>query len=214
MRSSVGGAPASERERIIEAAYRCLAGSLGGSLSVTDILASAGLSTRAFYRHFASKDGLLMAMFRRDSERVLAELQEAATGAPNPPEALRRWIEGMLRLTAEARRRRRVLILSSVEVRRAAGFEAERERFIAAQTAALAHILYRGREEGHFRHTSPDADARAIRAVLSEAFEAQMTGTASVDAEQAAAQVADFAFRALGAHPHPAASGPQPAGRA
>ena len=72
-----------ERERIIKAAYRCLAETSGGGASVGDILKAAGLSTRAFYRHFGSKDDLLLAMFRRDSERLLAELQGAAARAAN-----------------------------------------------------------------------------------------------------------------------------------
>ena len=56
-----------ERSRIIEAAYRCLVDSGGGGLSVTGVLNAAGLSTRAFYRHFDSKDALLLAMFRERS---------------------------------------------------------------------------------------------------------------------------------------------------
>ena len=62
-----------ERMRIIDAAYRCLLARDGATVSVTAILAEAGLSTRAFYRHFESKDSLLLALFRRDSDRLRAE---------------------------------------------------------------------------------------------------------------------------------------------
>jgi AcrR family transcriptional regulator len=195
-------AGASERERIMQAAYRRLAVRNGRGVSVTDVLTEAGLSTRAFYRHFASKDDLLLAMFRRDSERVLAELQTMATKAAGPGEALRRWIAGYIRLTTETKRRQHVLVLSSHEAQQAAGYDAEKARFMAAQEAALAHILHRGRDDGSFPWAVPEADARAIRAVLGQAFDDQMTRPASISAAEAVAQVTDFAFRALGAaHP-------------
>ncbi|MGW1028555.1 TetR/AcrR family transcriptional regulator [Streptomyces sp. NPDC002577] len=188
-----------ERERIIKAAYRCLADSNGGSVSVGDILRDAALSTRAFYRHFDSKDDLLLAMFRRDSGRLLAELQGAVARAASPTDALRGWIEAVLRVTSDAQRRRRVQILSSEGVKRAVGYAGERARSVAAQEAAIAQILYQGREDGSFPWSEPDSDARAILAVINQAFDEQMSQSASVSAAEAAARVVDFALRALGA---------------
>jgi AcrR family transcriptional regulator len=192
-------AEVSEWSRIMDAAYRCLASSNGGSVSVTDILRTAGLSTRAFYRHFESKDNLLLAMFRRDSERVLTELQSSATAAADPRDALRNWIEGFLRLTIQSRRRQRVLILSSEELMRANGYAAERARSMAAHQAGIAQILHRGLEDGSFPLAEPGPDARAIRAVLSEAFTELMSNSATMTAAEAADEVTGFAFRALGA---------------
>jgi hypothetical protein len=42
-------------------------------------------------------------------------------------------------------------------------------------------------------------DARAIQAATSEALDDQITQVAATSAEQAAAEIADFALRALGA---------------
>ena len=39
-----------------------------------DVLDAAGLSTRAFYRHFRSRDELVLEMYRVDCERVNATL--------------------------------------------------------------------------------------------------------------------------------------------
>ncbi len=187
-----------ERSRIIEAAYRCLVDTGGGGLSVTGVLNAAGLSTRAFYRHFDSKDALLLAMFRRDSDRVHAELTAAADAAPTPPEALRAWIFGFLSLTADPRRRRRVLVMSCGELMGTAGYAAERARMTAGHRAAIAAILERGRADGSLPWADPDADARTITAALSAAFQERMAQPPG-SAEGAAEQVADFAFRALGA---------------
>ncbi|TVT13146.1 TetR/AcrR family transcriptional regulator [Amycolatopsis acidiphila] len=183
----------------MDAAYRCLATSNGDGVSVTDILREAGLSTRAFYRHFDSKDNLLLAMFRRDSDRVHAELESAALAAGSPTEALRAWIEGYLRLTSQPRRRQRVLVLSSAELMRAAGYADERTRSMIRLQDGIAEILRRGLDDGSFPWAAPEPDARAIRAALTEAFAEQMSRSTTVPAAVAADQVINFAFRALGA---------------
>lgn len=189
-----------ERSRIIDAAYQCLVDTDGGGLSVTGVLTAAGLSTRAFYRHFDSKDALLLAMFRRASDRVHAELTAAAAAASTPPEALRAWICGFLSLTAD-RHRRRVLAMSCGELMGTAGYAAERARMTGAHHAAIALILERGRADGSLPWADPDADARTITAALSAAFQERMAQGARDDAAaaRAAEQVTDFAFRALGA---------------
>src|SRR4051794_27006950 len=93
LRSALVASPdPSERERIMEAASRLL--SAGHSLAVTDVLEGAGLSTRAFYRHFESEDALLLALFRRDSERVNTQLEAAVDAAATPRDALIGWIRG------------------------------------------------------------------------------------------------------------------------
>ena len=187
-----------ERTRIMDAAYRRLTAHDGG-VSVTDILTTAGLSTRAFYRHFESKDSLLLAMYRQDGERVLAELRRAAAAAGSPRAALHAWIDGLITLTAHSRRRRRVTLMTSPELMRAEGFTAERAHVMAGHQAAIAEIVRDGLRDGSFPAAKPDADARSILAVLIEAFTEQMTRGATVSAATAVDEVTDFAFRALGA---------------
>ena len=189
---------APERARIMEAAYRILA-TRGGAISVADVLSEADLSTRAFYRHFDSKDGLLLAMFRRDAERVLDELQTAAADAPDAQAALHGWIHGLLKLTAEPRRRQRAVVLDSDEVTRAKGHRAERARYEAAHDAALAQILHRGRRDGSFPWAKPATDAAFIRAALDHAVNGQLAQQSAVGAEEAAQVLTEFARRALGA---------------
>jgi AcrR family transcriptional regulator len=188
----------SERDRIIDAAYRCLRETDGATVAVADILEAAGLGTRAYYRHFGSKDDLMLAMFRRDSERVLAELESAAMAA-SPADALRGYIGVMMRLVSDRRRMRRVLVMTSGEARRARGYAAELHRSHAAQEAIVAGILRRGRDDGSFPLVrDARADARSIRAALGQAFDEQLTGDAPVTPGQAAEEVTDFALRAVG----------------
>lgn len=191
--------PDAERDRIIDAAYRCLRETEDGTVAVAAILEAAGLGTRAFYRHFGSKDDLLLAMFRRDSERVLAEIESAVSAADSPAAALRAYVGQMMRLVSDRRRMRRVLVMHSQEARRARGYETELRRSHAAQEAIVARVLDQGRADGSFPQVAEArSDARSIRAALGQAFEDQITGTASVTAEAAAEEVAHFALRAVG----------------
>jgi AcrR family transcriptional regulator len=190
-----------ERAHIIEVAYRVLDESEGASVPITDVLAAAGMSTRAFYRHFDSKDALLLEMFRSDSTRVLDELRAAADRADTAREALHSWILGMLRLAADPRRRRRTLVLTSDEVTRAKGFRLERERYRAGQDAAVADLLRRGLLDGSMPASDPDRDAPLVRAVFSEGFEMVMTRPVGLDVDPVATGVLAFVDRALGVRP-------------
>ncbi|TQM11182.1 TetR/AcrR family transcriptional regulator [Pseudonocardia kunmingensis] len=195
-------AQAAERAAVMDAAYRTLIASKGTSVSVTDVLRNAGLSTRAFYRHFESKDELLLALFRRDAERVTGQL-DAAARSQSPRDALASCMATFLRIAADPRRRRRMLVLSSEEVTRARGYVAERQRFEAAQEAAIAAILERGLIDGSFPWARPASDARSIRAALGKAFDEQVARSTSRTAEETAAEVIDFALRAVGAQTVP-----------
>ncbi len=183
----------------MDAASRLL--STGRGLSVTDVLEGAGLSTRAFYRHFESKDALMLALFRRDSERVNAQLEAAVAAAATPREALVGFIEGTLRLLDDPRRRHRVAVFGSEDITRARGIVAERQRIQQSQIATLTRIIAAGLADGSFPMAVLPGDARAIQAACSKALDDQITQVAPLSAEQAAAEISDFALRALAAGP-------------
>jgi AcrR family transcriptional regulator len=192
------GAQSRERARIVDAAYRTLVANGGAALSMAELLDAAALGTRAFYRHFDSKDELLLAVYRRDADRLAERLARAAADAP-PTAALTAFVEAMLHVTADPRRRRRMRILSAEAVRQARGYAEETQRLRATLEDSLAEILARGRADGSFPLTDPGPDARSIRAALGQAFDDQVAGIATVRAAEAARQVTDFALRATGA---------------
>ena len=76
---------AAERELLIDAAYAVLR-DRGPDFTIADVLAAAGVSTRSFYRQYASKNALLCAMYRRDAEwastRIAARLARAGPRGP------------------------------------------------------------------------------------------------------------------------------------
>ncbi|GAA2602952.1 hypothetical protein GCM10010399_37180 [Dactylosporangium fulvum] len=139
-----------------------------------------------------------MAMFRRDSRLVHDELTALAATAPDAREALRRWIERYLGLTAEPHRCR-ILTMVSDELLRTSGYIVERARAAHDHRTAIAEILARGRQDGTLPWADPEPDARTILAALSGSFQSLMLGTFELTAESAAAQLTAFTFRALGA---------------
>ena len=63
---------------------------------VADIVAAAGLSNEAFYRHFASKDALVGAILADGAERLRSYLAHQMDKAAAPEDKVRRWVEGVL----------------------------------------------------------------------------------------------------------------------
>src|SRR5207249_507351 len=61
---------------------------------VSDIVAAAGLSNDAFYRHFASKDALVAAILEDGAERLTGYLTHQLAKEATPEGKVRRWVEG------------------------------------------------------------------------------------------------------------------------
>ena len=59
-----------ERQLLLDASVRVMSENGYDGTSVNDILEEAGLSTRAFYRQFDSKQALLTALIERERDRV------------------------------------------------------------------------------------------------------------------------------------------------
>jgi len=63
---------------------------------VADIVAEAGLSNQAFYRHFASRDDLLAAVAEAGALRLVSYLEHQMAKETEAAAKVRRWIEGVL----------------------------------------------------------------------------------------------------------------------
>jgi AcrR family transcriptional regulator len=63
---------------------------------VADIVAAAGLSNDAFYRHFRSKDALVAALVDDGALRLRSYLEHQMAKTRSPKAAVRRWVEGVM----------------------------------------------------------------------------------------------------------------------
>jgi AcrR family transcriptional regulator len=186
---------------MIEAAYRALSRDTSQPVSVARILDATGLGTRAFYRHFRSKDDLLLAMFRRDSELVTAELEDRVAAAGDPLAALEAWVDQLLSLLYDPRRFRRVQVMMSAEVRRVPGYGLEQKTVFDAQRAVLAAILERGRGDGTFPQAKALPDARAIQAITNRLIDERSNGIDTFTWDEARSYILDVAGRIVGLTP-------------
>jgi AcrR family transcriptional regulator len=63
---------------------------------VADIVAEAGLSNQAFYRHFASRDDLLAAVAEAGAVRLVSYLEHQMGKVTEPADQIGAWIRGLL----------------------------------------------------------------------------------------------------------------------
>lgn len=191
-------APADERSRIFVATLEVLRRNSGEEATVSDILAQAGLSTRAFYRHFQTKEDVIQGLYERDARSFGAHLARRVEAADSPESALAIWIYEMLGLAYDRRRAERVAALSSVMVLRVvAGTQAQRVG-TESLTQPLRWVLADGRAAGSFPTAEPELDTLTIRAVTAEVISWAAAGTAQLSRRQASEHVLRFCRAALG----------------
>lgn len=90
-----------EVERILAAAVRVTERVAPEPPRVSDIVAEAGSSNKAFYRYFAGKDDLILAVMERGVAIVVSYLEHQMAKEPKPHDKVARWIEGTLAQVAD-----------------------------------------------------------------------------------------------------------------
>jgi AcrR family transcriptional regulator len=90
-----------EVERILAAAVRVMERVTPEPPRVSDIVAEAGSSNKAFYRYFAGKDDVILAVMERGVAIVVSYLQHQMAKERTPAGQVRRWIEGALAQVAD-----------------------------------------------------------------------------------------------------------------
>lgn len=94
-------AAAEEVERILAAAVRVMERVAPEPPRVSDIVTEAGSSNKAFYRYFAGKDELILAVMERGIAIVVSYLQHQMAKENRPEDRVARWIEGTLAQVAD-----------------------------------------------------------------------------------------------------------------
>jgi AcrR family transcriptional regulator len=128
---------ADEVRRLLDAALEVMHRSGTASRArVADIVATAGLSNEAFYRHFPSKEALVTAVLEDGADRLRSYLAHQMAKERTPAGQLRRWVEGVL---AQADAAVAEATLAVVVNAGAAGAGPLSGRYLVAPLATLLH---------------------------------------------------------------------------
>lgn len=185
---------------IFDAAYAAIRDHGDASLSVSDILTAASVSTRSFYRHFQSKDDLLCAMYRCDAVRAAERLVQRLQRASSPVEAVGTWIDEIISFREVVPKAERVTLLGSIVANRADGSERVAREARALLTAPLSAAVAAGAAIGDFASNDPEQDAAMVAAVVFDAAGLSAPHPPSPSAPCDRDAVHTFCFRALGAN--------------
>ena len=146
---------ADEVRRLIDAAYAVMRSTGELDPRVGDVVRAAGLSNQAFYRHFKSKDELLLAVLTDGQHRLLDTLQSRMARSQAGAPRVAAWIEGVMAQArnADAAENTRPFAINGARIadRFPDEWSATRERLMAPLREAVA-------EAGG----DPDRDADAI----------------------------------------------------
>jgi AcrR family transcriptional regulator len=169
-------------------------------MTIADVLTEAGLSTRAFYRHFASKSDLLLAIYDNEVDRYTPRLQRRLDAATTARAGLEAWIDELLAAGFEPRRGERTRAMFTWAIPLQQEFPVEFAAVRDALTGPLEAVLEAGRADGSFPNAEPRRHAQFIRALTWQLVEERLSG-AALDVAAARDEVLRFCLPALGA-PH------------
>jgi AcrR family transcriptional regulator len=169
-------------------------------LSIAAVLDRAALSTRAFYRHFESKDQLVGAVFLEMARVEKRRLRRKMAASASAVDAVAAWIDGRLDLAFDENIRSDLRQLS---------LEAQSQLFpspelvqpaYAEMLEPLIEALQRGLQQGVFHHIDPVSEAQSIHGVVWASTERQWA-TGDCDRADVRERAVRFCLRGLGVAP-------------
>ena len=188
--------PAVRREILVAASQTLRENGVRG-LSIAAVLERAELSTRAFYRHFDSKEELVAAVFLEAARAERRRLQRRMAAAATEVEAVAAWIDGRLDLAFDDNLKSDLRRLS---------LEAQSQTFAspglvqpayAEMLKPLSDALQHGLQRGVFHHIDPVTDAEFIQGVVWASTNRQWR-TGDCDRAEVREDALRFCLRALG----------------
>jgi AcrR family transcriptional regulator len=176
-------AGAATRERLLKAASRIVAREGMEAATTAAIAAEAGVAEGTLYRHFESKDDLLIAAYRQMKQAVFVDAASGLDASLPPPERLKRtWKAIYLAYRADKD-------AFAFGHRFSESTLAEREGGEAGRIAArmVNDLRKAGIASGDFKNLPPDLLGSLFMAPVTYLLKAEMKGRKWTDAELDAA---------------------------
>lgn len=185
-----------EVRRLVDAGFALVQRTGKLEPTVGAIVSEAGLSNQAFYKHFHSKDELLLAMLEEGIQRLRSYIEHRVASASTPRERVRNWLTGVLEqaLSDQGAAATRPFAIS--RSRLSERFPAEVEEAEARLMALLREEIEAGTGSGDFPDADPDRDARMLYSLAMGWVERRLLDPTPADRADAE-HLIDFALHGL-----------------
>jgi AcrR family transcriptional regulator len=160
----------------------------------------ANLGTRAFYRHFDSKDELVAAVFLETARAERRRLQRRMAAAATEIDAVVAWIDGRLDLAFDDNIKSDLRRLSLEAQSQTSASPGLVQPAYAEMLKPLSEVLQHGLRRGVFHHIDPPTDAEFIHGVVWASTNRQWQ-TGDCDRDEVRQRAIRFCLRALGVEP-------------
>jgi AcrR family transcriptional regulator len=159
-----------EIHEIVEATYRVIQRTGSFDPGLREILQESGSSTQAFYKHFRSKDELMLLLLDDGRRKLVGYLQHRMDKASKSAGKIRAWIEGVLAQASDPKAAARTRPFLANRDRLAEQFPAEQQASVDLLVGLLAGAIEK------LQGTKRDArrDAQAIYDVTFGALHAHL----------------------------------------
>jgi AcrR family transcriptional regulator len=185
-----------EVRRLMDAGYAVMRETGQLEPRVSAIVRASGLSNQAFYRHFKSKDELLLAILDDGQRTLVGYLEHRMQGAAGPLGRVRRWIEGVLAQAVHPRAARATRPFVIHRARLAERFPEELRRINRLLVEPLVDALAEAVAHGLVPGGDPERDADAVYHLAMGWMQLKLVEGGDPTREDAAHVVA-FAMRGL-----------------
>jgi AcrR family transcriptional regulator len=190
----------SEVERVLKAAFDEMADSQSPEPSLRAVLRKAGLSTATFYRHFQSRDELLLVLLDEGSGVLANYLVHRMDLVAEPPVKVAAWIRGFVHQAESPVAARRTRPFAMGAARLESSFPTEHQRLYGRLVSPLAAEIARGNDAGAFHSRDPSGDAWVIFDFVRAAVFRHLLAQTTPD-EEGAHGLVDAALRMLSSAP-------------
>jgi AcrR family transcriptional regulator len=182
-------------DRIIDAGRALTQDQGGASFTVQHVAERAGVALQTFYRHFRSKDELVLAIFEEAATEGTAEIARAAEAAPEPVQQLKVIVTRAV-LPDVSVPRLNVETMVKEHLRLYQSFPREVEKALLPFRALVADAIRAAQAVGEFPGVEADIEAELVHQLIIAQFHLRALGVVT-DHSTAADNLWSFCLGAL-----------------
>lgn len=188
-----------QAKRIVDAGRRLVM--TQGEFTTQELVKEAGVALQTFYRHFGSKDALLLAVIEESISEQMARAEELARYLPDPVARLRFYITSLLQTLGDPEGAAGARQITAEHWRLYQEFPNEITDAARPFVDLLRRELLAAEEAGLVTPNDPEQDAWLMVELVRSVFHHYAFAKVDRPPEQIAEHVWSFCFRAVGGRP-------------